>query len=328
MSPNDQTESKVESDDIFPSVNIIVIGECMVELSGDAAKGWHLGFGGDTLNTAVYLARLLGKQAQISYLTRLGGDPFGTRMLQSWSDEGINLDLCEIVADRTTGLYAISTDAKGERSFTYWRDKSPARDLLAKPLAENQRRTILTADLLIFSGITLAILSDAGRSQLIDLAECAKADGRMVAFDTNYRPRLWSSKTEAKDWMGKALRASTLALASTDDMAQLFGLTEHAAQTRLLGDLVAESVLRDGAGPVMLRLNGVSKKVNFPEVSRPLDTTGAGDSFNAAYLAARLNGIDPAKAAKMGCKLAAVVIRHPGAIIPLAAMPEIELGKT
>ncbi len=306
---------------------IIVIGECMVELSGDAAKGWRLGFGGDTLNTSVYLARLLGGRARISYMTRVGGDPYGTHMLQSWAEEGISLDLTEVVADRTTGLYAIATGAKGERSFTYWRDKSPARDLLAKPLSEEKRQAILAADLLVFSGITLAILSDAGRSQLIDLAETAKAEGRMVAFDTNYRARLWASKAEAKDWMGKALRTASVLLASTEDIAALFGVAEHAAQLRLLGDLVGEVVLRDGAGPVMLRLNGVSKKVNFAEVTQPLDTTGAGDSFNAAYLAARLHGIDPAKAAKMSCKLAAVVIRHPGAIIPATAMPKIELGK-
>ncbi len=302
---------------------IVVIGECMVELSGGAASGWHLGFGGDTLNTTVYLARLLGEQAQISYMTKLGGDPYGTGMLQSWADEGIRLDLCDVVADRTTGLYAISTDAKGERSFTYWRDKSPARDLLGHPLSEEQRQVILAADLLVFSGITLAILNGAGRSQLIDLAECAKDAGRVVAFDTNYRPRLWASRAEAEDWTGKALRAASVALASTDEIAALFGVAEHAAQLRLLGGLVAETVLRDGAGPVMLHLEGVSKKVNFAEVSHPQDTTGAGDSFNAAYLAARLNGIDPVKAAKMGCKLAAVVIRHPGAIIPATAMPKL-----
>lgn len=306
---------------------IIVIGECMVELSGSAAKGWHLGFGGDTLNTTIYLARLLGEQAQISYMTKLGGDPYGTRMLQFWADEGIGLDLTEVVADRTTGLYAIATDAKGERSFTYWRDRSPARNLLNQPLSEEQRQTISAADFLVFSGITLAILGDAGRSQLIDLAECAKAKGCSVVFDTNYRARLWESKVEAKDWMRKALRTATVALASTDEIAALFELADHSAQMRLLGDLVPEAVLRDGAGPVMLRIGGVSKKVNFPEVSHPLDTTGAGDSFNAAYLAARLNGIDPAKAAKMGCKLAAVVIRHPGAIIPATAMPKLKLGK-
>lgn len=306
---------------------IIAIGECMVELTGEAGN-WRMGYGGDTLNTCIYLARLLRPGVRISYMTRLGGDIFGSRMLQSWAGEGVGLDLTEVVADRTTGLYAISTDDKGERSFTYWRERAPARDLLNKPLAEDQRQAILAADLLFFSGITLAILSDAGRSQLIDLAECAKSAGRMVGFDTNYRPRLWAARSDAKDWMTKALRSSTVALASTDELAVLFGVADHAAQLRFLGDLVAEAVLRDGAGPVALRVAGHSKKVNFPPVARPLDTTGAGDSFNAAYLAARLNGTDPAKAAKLGCKLAAVVIAHPGAIIPASAMPEPEQGES
>ncbi len=302
---------------------IIAIGECMAELSGNAAKGWRLGYGGDTLNTSVYLARLLGDTARVSYMTRLGGDPFASKMLQSWAEEGISLDLTEVVADRTTGFYAITNDENGERSFTYWRDKSPARELLSQPLQEAQRRTILAADVLFFSGVTLAILGNAGRSQLIDLAECARAEGRLVVFDTNYRPRLWSSRIEARDSMAKALRACSLALASSGEVELLFGIAEQNAQITMLSDMAPEAVLRDGAGPVTLRANGVSRKVNFPAVDHPVDTTGAGDSFNAAYLAARLSGIDPGKAAKLGCKLAGAVTRHPGAIIPLAAMPAL-----
>jgi 2-dehydro-3-deoxygluconokinase len=304
---------------------IVVIGECMAEISGTAESGWRLGYGGDTLNTSVYLARLLGERAQVHYMTRLGGDLFGAQMLQAWAGEGILLDMTEVVADRVTGLYAISTDAAGERSFTYWRDRSPARDLLCKPLGEAGREAIVSADLLYFSGISLAILSDAGRSQLIDLAEEARARGGLVAFDPNHRPRLWPGTAVAKEWVLRAMRASGLILASADDLGVLFGLTERAAQMRLLIEMAPEVLLRHGADPVQIRHRGETGKVRVPAGREVVDTTGAGDSFNAGYLAARLLGLDPAPAARQAARLAAEVIRHPGAIIPLASMPAMEL---
>lgn len=302
---------------------IIVIGECMAELSGNDASGWRVGFGGDTLNTSVYLARLLGTDFTISYMTRLGGDPFGTRMLQAWAQEGLDLGLAEVVADRVTGLYAIATDANGERSFTYWRDRAPARELLSQPLNEALRAQIAGVDLLYFSGITLAILSDPGRSQLIDLAEGARAAGAMVAFDPNYRARLWKSASEAKEWCTRAFRAASIAFASTDELQTILCTDDHALQLRKLGEMVPEVVLRDGPGSIALLRDGQKKKVNITVVTHPRDTTGAGDSFNAGYLAGRLHGVDPVRSAKQGSKLAAEVIRHPGAIIPKSAMPVI-----
>lgn len=297
---------------------IIAAGECMAELSGDGARGWRLGYGGDTLNTALYLARLLGPAASVSYLTRLGGDPFGAMMLRAWAEEGIMLDLAEVVANRVTGFYAISADPAGERRFTYWRDAAPARELLSHPLDEGRRAEVAGADLLFFSGITLAIIGVAGRAQLLDIAGDLRRAGGKVAFDVNHRPRLWSSGEEARDWAIRAARSADFVFASAEDTAALFN-----GSGGILAKGTGELVLRDGAGPVTLRLAAGSRRVKAEPVSQPRDTTGAGDSFNAAYLAARLRGADPARAARAGAILAAEVIRHPGAIIAKAAMPDL-----
>lgn len=287
-------------------VRAVFIGEGMVELSrGD--RGALLGHGGDTLNTAIHLARA---GIDTAFLTALGNDPFSADLRAAWQAEGLDCSLILTHPTRQPGLYAITTDAHGERSFTYWRESSAAREMFTLPGMVAVLDRAASADLLGFSLITLAILPVEGRAAVLQLARTVRAHGGKVAFDGNYRPRLWASADEARHWRDRAIAAADISLPTLEDEA-LLGAGDAAsvcAQWQALG--CAETVVKLGAQGC--RLPG-GRVIAPAEVLAPIDTIGAGDAFNAGYLGARLNGADPASAAREGHALAGWTIMRPGA---------------
>lgn len=305
---------------------LICIGECMIELNetgGDVGDGKGAAlmartFGGDTLNTAVYAARTLGALGKVHYATGLGDDPFSSEMIAAWQAEGVATDLALRFPGRVPGLYAIKTDERGERSFHYWRSAAPARDMFRHPDASAWSKAIGDADLLYFSGITLAILDDSGREELLAIAEAIREAGGHTAFDTNHRPALWPDAVTASLWMEKAFRCSTIGLPSLEDACALgFGQSPAAVAEKCKSFGVEEIVVKCGADPTLVALPGQPDAlVSGDVVGKPVDTTAAGDSFNGAYLARRLMGDDPVTAATQGRAMAAWVVGHRGAIVP------------
>ena len=299
---------------------IAAIGECMVELSA-SREHRHLyerRYGGDTLNTAVYLARLLaGGPITVSYATRLGDDPLSRWMIAGWRAEGIDCSMVEMVKGRLPGLYMIDTDEKGERSFTYWRGEAPVRELFAGDDDQLVAR-LSGADVLYTSGITLAVLSERGRAALIKLMSERKQAGGIVAFDTNYRARLWPDRERPKQWFEAAIAASTICLPSLEDLTNIFtdDLTAERWAKRLAGMGVDEIVLKSGGEAVLTLVDGRLDAMPLERFANPVDTTGAGDSFNAGYLASRLEGGDVRASVISAHRLASRVIQFPGAIIP------------
>ncbi len=302
---------------------LIAIGECMIELRECLAERPSLGFGGDTLNTAVYAARTGHGGVDVAYATALGDDPFSARMMASWEAEGIATDLVRRLAGRLPGLYAIETDAAGERHFYYWRERAAARDLL---LPEDDGDALLDrlgeADLVYLSGISLAVLDPAQRGRLLDALARHRGRGVRVAFDTNLRPALWPDLATAAEWLTRALGTADIALVSFDDEHRLFadpGPSDCAARIATLGP--REIVVKQGAAGALLRVDGAEQPVPPVPAAEVTDTTAAGDSFNGAYLAVRLMGANPLDAAAAGAKLASHVVRHTGALIPKDQMP-------
>ncbi|CAN5430264.1 sugar kinase [soil metagenome] len=294
-------------------MRVAAIGECMIELS-EAGQGlMAMSFGGDTLNTAIYLARC---GAAVDYVTALGDDPYSAGMLEAWRAEGVGTGLVSIMPGRVPGLYAIRRDGKGERSFYYWRDRSPARELFDTAGPELDDR-LLAFDILYTSGISLSIYSEAGRGRLYGLFDRLRAQGGHVVFDGNYRPRGWPGPESARAAFETVLRRAAFAFPTFEDEAVLFGDADPAVTAgRIAGYGVKEVVVKNGAGPCTIRIAGDVTSVPAETDVRPIDTTAAGDSFNAAYLAARLSGSAPREAALRAHRLAADVIRHPGAIMP------------
>ncbi len=298
---------------------IALFGECLIELRGEPLGELRQGFGGDTLNTAVYLARLgtvLGLRA--GYATGLGDDPYSDAMLARWEAEQVGTSLVRRLPERLPGLYAIHLDPNGERRFAYWRGESAARDYFRTDETTPLERAAPALDAFYFSGISLAILDAPSRERLLGVARRVRAAGGRVCFDSNYRPRLWKSPADAVACHARACAGADIALVTLDDEALLHG-TATPAQTldRCLALPAAEVVVRRGAQPVVLRLPGEAPfEVATTPVAQVVDTTAAGDAFAAGYIGARLAGRDGRAAAQLGNRLAAVVIQHPGAIVP------------
>jgi 2-dehydro-3-deoxygluconokinase len=298
-------------------IRIAAIGESMIELTHRDETTLALGFAGDTFNTATYLARLGGEDLQVDFLTRVGTDSYSEQMVARMASEGIGTSLIERVEGATPGLYLVRTDGTGERSFTYHRSSSPARELFGPAQSTELDEALTYYDVLYLSAITLQILSRDARARLWKVLDALRKRGGLVVFDTNYRPAGWSSRSGAASAIEAALRRTDLALPTFDDERRLFGDSDPAACAHRITALgVAEVVVKNGANGCFVYAEGRGQIVPVEPVNDVADTTGAGDSFNAGYLAARLLGESPFSAASSGHRLAAEVIRWPGAITP------------
>jgi 2-dehydro-3-deoxygluconokinase len=314
------------------AATVFVIGECMIELQrqpggGEGAQAGPAGlayrFGGDTLNAALYMARLLDPaRFRVAYVSALGTDGLSDEMCAAWQAEGIQTACVQRLADKLPGLYLIENEASGERRFHYWRNDSAARYWLQRQGAGEVLAQLAAAQWIYLSGISLAILEPADRTRLLaTLAACRAAGGRIV-FDNNYRPRLWKNSAEAAEAYRQVLGLTEIALLTLDDETLLHGPASSAEvlnRTRALG--VAEVVLKRGAESCLVQTADALVEVAAEAVADVVDTTAAGDSFGAAYFAARLAGQLPEAAARAGHRLAGVVIGQRGAIIARSLMP-------
>ncbi|HTY94749.1 MAG TPA: sugar kinase [Steroidobacteraceae bacterium] len=292
---------------------MVVIGECMLELTREGDR-WRLGSAGDTFNTAVYLSRL---GVSVAYLTALGADSFSREMRAEWQADGVDTSLVLTAASRLPGLYAIRNDAGGERHFYYWRERSAARELFRLPGIEAAILRASEARQLYLSGITLSLFGTADREKLNGIATAVRAAHGQVVFDPNYRPGGWSSAARARAAIRALAPAVSIALPTFADEAALFGDATPAHTVRRWRDWGAELVVvKLGAAGCLVGMSGATQAVPAVPVSRVLDTTGAGDAFNAGFLAARHAGRDPVQAAGVANHLASLVIQTQGAILP------------
>jgi 2-dehydro-3-deoxygluconokinase len=293
------------------------IGECMIELKQAPGGLYARGYGGETLNTAIYLARL---GVDVDYITALGDDSMSDEMIAGWTAEGVGVSRVARVKGKLPGLYMIQTDASGDRRFFHWRDSAAARSLMDLPETDDILNSLAGYDVIYLSAITLSIFGTEGRAKLIAALYRARKHGARVSFDTNFRARGWPDLDVARRVFAEAFAASDMVLASTEDLLPLY---PDESDVQLLARIDCdEAVLKLIKPGSVVRLNGVSREVTAePSAGSVVDTTAAGDSFSAAYIAARLAGAGPVEAAQAGHRLGGVVVRYPGAIIPRAAMP-------
>jgi 2-dehydro-3-deoxygluconokinase len=302
---------------------VACIGECMIELKQAGSGLYSRGFGGDTLNTAVYLARL---GVAVDYITALGDDPLSDEMIAGWRLEGVGTAKVVRLKGKLPGLYLIATDDNGERRFFHWRESAAARSLLDLAETDSLLQSLNRYDLVYLSAISLSIYTESGRARLFAALREARASGTRIAFDTNFRARGWPDLDIARRVFREAFETSDIALASTEDLLPLY--PNESAEGLLAKIPGAEIILKLAEPASILRVGDTSRRIEAEPVTAPVvDTTAAGDSFAAAYLAARLGGAEPEQAARAGHRLAGVVVCHPGAIIPRSAMPLVPVSQ-
>ena len=301
---------------------VALIGECLIELNGSPFGSLHQTFGGDTLNTALYLARLTRGTLEVKYVTAVGTDALSEGMLQRWRAEGIDTSLALRDSARQPGLYWIQVDAHGERTFLYWRRESAARYLLQHPEYDRVATGLAEADLIYLSGISLAILPDEDRSKLLDQMQRLAAGGTLVIFDTNYRAALWASPDSARAAASALFPVTQLLFVTYDDEQRLWGDTSpEATLARLHASKAALVVVKLGAAGCLFSNGATVTKIAAAPVAMVTDTTAAGDAFNAGFLAAWLTNHTPEDCCRAANALAGAVIQHRGAIIPASATP-------
>ncbi|MHA3914689.1 sugar kinase [Halovulum sp. GXIMD14793] len=293
----------------------LAIGECMVELTPTEDGTFQRGFAGDTFNTAWYAQRLLAGW-RVGYCSCVGADPASEAMLQFMTNQGIETQAIRRDPARSVGLYMIELE-NGERSFSYWRSASAARQLAAdKGWLQD---AIKDASALHFSGITLAILPEADRATFLDVIRTARAAGVTTIFDTNQRPRLWPNTSVMCAALSEAATCASIVLPSFDEEQAGFGDADPAATVARYRQAGAKTVIvKNGAGP----MTGWSEADDIvvldpPRITDVVDSTAAGDSFNAGALAALLTGQGLKAAMQQGADLAARAVQGRGALVEL-----------
>jgi 2-dehydro-3-deoxygluconokinase len=297
---------------------IASIGECMIELSGAEGGLWRMGFAGDTFNTLWALGALAGEDRAVDYVSAFGDDPFSRDQVAFFARHGIGTAASPTIRGARPGLYAITLSGP-ERSFTYWRSDAAARRLADDPIA--LAKSLENRALVYFSGITLAILAEPARRTLLAALAAARSAGALIAFDPNYRPRLWPDAPSARTAFEQALALTDIALPTFPDEHTLFGdANPRVAAMRMAKLGVGEVVVKNGEDPALVWTDGARDVVPAVAVPSPVDTTGAGDSFNGAYVAARLGGAGPIEAAEAAHRVAAAVVQVRGALAPFETL--------
>ena len=305
----------------FASLRVVAVGEAMVELAPVGERLYRRGFAGDTFNTAWHLAQALAGRAEVGFATRVGQDSLSDAFVDELAQDGLDISFIGRDPARTMGLHMIELDGV-ERSFHYWRSVSAARLLASDAAALTAALT--GAGLIHLSGITVAILSPVDREVLFDCLAAARANGGRVSFDPNFRPKLWSSLEEVRATIPRMLQITDIALPSFDDEVAIWAdASPTATIARIAAAGVAEIAVKAGADPVTFLSRRVVAHRETPIVSGIVDTTGAGDAFNAGYLAARLSGHSPDSSVATGQRFAAEVIKNHGARIPKSSIPAV-----
>ena len=293
---------------------VLVVGEPLVELLEEPTGTVRRGFGGDALNLAVYLARV-SPTIDVILATAVGSDTDSDALLSLCRDEGIDDRYIRRVAGAELGRYRVTVDGSGERAFAYERSESPFRDALAGDEALPDPGSV---DALCFSGIAVAVLRDAGRAHPARI--CGSGSGTRAGWSSTIRtiarrcgpmtPTLASGPHGSRRSPTCSSRRPRTAVTlmqveSTVEIARAF----HAIGAR-------EVVVTDGPGPCVVSYRGAVAAIDAVSPVQVIDTTAAGDAFDAGYIAARLRGETPERSAVAGHALAATVVGHRGALAP------------
>ncbi|MBX2856934.1 MAG: sugar kinase [Rhodobacteraceae bacterium] len=296
------------------TADILCLGEPMMEFNHQPEGHYASGHGGDVSNCAVAAAR---NGASVGMIAHLGGDPFGDSFIEMWSREGVDASAVERTA-APTGIYFV-THGPGGHEFSYYRAGSAASRMTPDDLP---REVISSAKALHVSGISQGISTSAADS-VFEAIELARAAGVAVSYDTNLRLKLWPL-ARARAVIHAAVARCDVALPGLDDAQALTGLENP--------DAIVEFYLGLGVGIVALTLGKDGVLVATPErrerigafLVDAVDATGAGDTFDGAFLAEWTARRDPFAAAHYANAAAALSTLGYGAVAPMPKREAVE----
>ncbi|WP_341938275.1 sugar kinase [Marinimicrobium sp. C2-29] len=294
--------------------DIAILGECMLEMAPTEQDNcFQQGFAGDVYSVAVYMARLVSPRINVRLLTAVGEGAISLQFREALREERIDSTHVLTHPSRHMGLYMVKNEADGERHFTYWRGESAAKDFFK--IIDSYE--INPPDYFFISGISLAIYDEPSLFNLKSWLKYLKDRGTTVVFDPNYRPALWSSTGAALEVYAWAFSLCDIALPGIEDMARLYGPETPDEVFGLLKDYDIDTIIiKNGADPIWYATPEETGQVAVSPCHKVVDTTAAGDSFNAAFLATRLSGDSLTASIQAGSALARKVIQHRGAILP------------
>jgi 2-dehydro-3-deoxygluconokinase len=291
---------------------IAALGEPLLELQPAEDGGVHLAFGGDVANSMICLSRILGAGTKsISLITALGDSSYSAWLRQRLMREGIHV--IEPSIEGEPGIYGLPLDPTTRPGFSYWRAQSAARAFLQSADLTRFEDLLGDAQLLLVTGITLALCSNASFEHLCRWVERHR-DGCRVVFDCNFRRRLWDSETQARERIGTFERLASVIATGGEDEKTLWNATDTAQIIERASRMSAEYLIRSGPEGCWVGSGREYQHVPTKPVTVAGDTAGAGDSHLAGYLAARISGYDRADAAAYANKAAAVIVSQSGSV--------------
>lgn len=299
---------------------ILSLGECMVEFFAEEplaeAEKLQKAFAGDALNLLAAASRL---GSSCGFLSRVGNDPFQRYLLNGWESLGIDTSRVKRVEGRN-GIYFISIYGHGERDFTYYRAGSAPSTMTPEDLDPDY---IAQARVLHISGIAQAI-SESARATALAAARIAREAHVCVSFDPNFRPALWSA-AEARAAAEELLPYVDIALPSGPEESELlFGFRTAEETADYLRGFGAYAVaVKLGEDGVYVNAEGGTGTVPALIVPHVVDTTGAGDAFDGAFLHGLVQGMTPLAAARLGVVMAGLKVHGRGAIASLPSRVEV-----
>ena len=291
---------------------ITALGEPLLELQPVDNGSVHLAFGGDVANSMICLCRILGAGAKrISLVTALGDSSYSAWLREGLCREGINVIEQSLAGE--PGIYALPLGPAGGPGFSYWRASSAARAFLQSADLGRLEELLGDSQLLLVTGITLALCSSASFEHLCRWVDRHR-DGCRVVFDCNFRRKLWDSETQARERIGKFERLAAVIATGGEDERTLWGAESTAQIIERVSRLSAEYLIRGGPAGCWVGLGGECQHVPTEPLTVIGDTAGAGDAHLAGYMAARVSGRGRAEAAAYANKAAAVIVGQRGSV--------------
>jgi len=291
---------------------IAALGEPLLELQPADDGGVRMAFGGDVANSMICLARILGRGVQrISLVTALGDSSYSAWLRQCLTREGIRVIEPSIGGE--PGIYGLPLDHVGRPGFSYWRAQSAAHAFLQSADLRLLDDLLGDTQLLLVTGITLALCASASFEHLCRWVE-GHRDGCRVVFDCNFRKRLWDSEAVARERIGTFERLAAVIATGAEDEKTLWGAEDLGQIVERVRRLPAEYLIRGGAEGCWVGSGPDFQHVPTVPVKIIGDTAGAGDAHLASYMAARVSGCNRADAAAYANQAAAVIVSQRGSV--------------